>query len=128
MTQGSTKVLALVPDEMQRKMTALERAVIGSLTSCHETVELVQHLRWEGYSVVLLPATLPSQEWWNIWGVVNTMERRPSILVYAVRSDFQTWSGILEAGGFDVVVAPFTQHKLQEAISAATHDYEMRTT
>jgi len=82
----------------------------------------------EGYAVVLLPATLPSQEWWNICGVVNTMERRPSILIYAVRSDFPTWSDILEAGGFDVVVAPFTQHKLQEAISAAAHDYEMRTT
>src|SRR5260370_42328053 len=84
MTEGSTKVLALVPDEMQPKMAALERAVTGSLTSCHETVEFIQHLRCEGYPVVLLPVTLPSQEWWNIWGVVNTMERRPSILVYAV--------------------------------------------
>src|SRR5882724_6026702 len=102
MTEGSTKVLALVPDEMQPRMATLGRAVTGSLTSCHETVEFVQHLRLEGYAVVLLPATLPSQEWWNICGVVNTMERRPSILIYAVRSDFPTWSDILEAGGFDV--------------------------
>jgi len=33
------------------------------------------------------------------------------------------WTSVLDAGGFDVIVAPFTKEKLRAAISAAIGDF-----
>lgn len=126
MTEDVTKILALIPDQMQPQMEELESAATGRLTCCHKMPTFVQHLGRFAYAVVLLPATLLSQEWWSVWRVINTLEQRPSILIYVLHSDFRTWSGILEAGCFDVVVAPFTHQKLQAAISAAANDFNVR--
>jgi AmiR/NasT family two-component response regulator len=126
MTEDATKILALIPKQMQPQMEELESAVTGPLTCCHDMLTLEQHLGRVAYAVVLLPAPLLSQEWWNVWRVINTLEQRPSILIYVLHSDFRTWSGILEAGCFDIVVAPFTHQKLRAAISAAANDFNVR--
>ena len=45
---------------------------------------------------------------------------KPAILVYAHAANFQLWSGVLEAGGYDVIVEPLTDEKLMEALLRAS--------
>ena len=124
---GLVNVLALIPHEMQSRMAELEPAVSGELTTCTQTDKFIQCSRDRSYSVVLVPDSLPAHEWWNVWGQLTTMDPQPSILVYALSSDFPMWSGVLETGGFDVIVAPFTKAKLREAITLATEYFEQRS-
>ena len=119
-------VLALIPSEMQGRMGALERAVSGKLTTCAHTDEFIQCSRDSNYSVALVPDSLPAQEWWSVWGQLSTMDPRPSILVYALSSDFPMWSGVLETGGYDVITAPFSEAKLHAAITSAAEYCEQR--
>ena len=83
--------------------------------------QLDPHIRsGEQYEVVLLPASLPNtDDWWTIWGDVAMLRPKPAILVYAHSATFQLWSGVLEAGGYDVIVEPFTDQKLMEALLRA---------
>jgi FixJ family two-component response regulator len=121
-------VLALIPHEMQLKMRDLRRAVAGTLTICGNADDFAQHSRERIYAVALVPASLPTQEWWSLWGLLSTMEPQPSILVYTLSSDFPMWSGVLEAGGFDVLVAPFTKAKLRTAVESAAKYFHQRPT
>ncbi len=120
MTENSIgDILALVPYEMQRNMPHLRSTVVGVLTICDNIDDFAKHSREKIYAVALIPASLPTHEWWTLWGLLSTMEPQPSILVYTLTSDFPMWSGVLEAGGFDVLVAPFTEAKVLEAIESA---------
>jgi FixJ family two-component response regulator len=120
-------VLALIPYDMQGRMEELERAVSGKLTTRAQTGAFIQCSRDRNYSVVLVPDSLPTHEWWSVWGQLTTMDPQPSILVYALSSDFPMWSGVLETGGFDVIVAPFAEAKLREAIMLAAEYFEQRS-
>ena len=116
-------VLAFVPRQMQAYMEQLEVAAPGNLSRVASIEELVHASAEKPFAVALIPASATtSEQWWSIWGCVNAMEPKPAILVYAVRSDFAMWSSVLEAGGYDVVVAPFTAEKLRSAIKAAAAD------
>jgi hypothetical protein len=88
--------------------------------------QLTPHIReGEVYQVVLLPASLPNTEdWWTIWGELSMLSPRPVILVYAPTASFQLWSGVLEAGGHDVVVEPLTDAKLKDALLRAAESYD----
>ena len=119
-------VLALIPFEMRGRMRELERAVSGELTTCVHTDEFIQCSRDRSYAVALISDSLPTHEWWAVWGQLTTMDPRPSILVYALSSDFQMWSGVLETGGFDVIVTPFSEKKLRKAITLAAQYFEQR--
>ncbi|NYF53477.1 hypothetical protein [Tunturiibacter gelidoferens] len=129
MTENSTgDVLALIPYDMQRSMRYLVNAVVGVLTICDNADDFAQHSRQKIYAVALIPASLPTQEWWTLWGLLSTMEPQPSILVYTLSSDFPMWSAVLEAGGFDVLVAPFTEVNLRTAVESATNYFYQRLT
>ncbi len=79
----------------------------------------------EAYHVVLLPASLPNTEdWWAIWGELSMLSPRPVILVYSPTASFQLWSGVLEAGGYDVIVEPLTDAKLKDALLRAAESYD----
>jgi FixJ family two-component response regulator len=127
MTENPTgDVLALIPYDLQRNMWRLGNAVVGVMTICGNADDFAQRSREMIYAVALIPASLPTPEWWALWGLLSTMEPQPSILVYTRSSDFQMWSGVLEAGGFDVVVAPFTEAKLKKAIESAKDYFYQR--
>jgi FixJ family two-component response regulator len=129
MTKSSIgDVLALIPYEMRRNMRKLRGAVAGELTICRNADDFAQNSREKIYAVVLIPASLPTHEWWSLWGLLSTMEPQPSILVYTLSSDFPMWSGVLEAGGFDVLVAPFTEAKLRGAVESAAIYFHERPT
>lgn len=125
-TVTSPEILALIPDQLAAEMTGLRSATRTHLAWCSEMGTFLQHLSQGVHAVVLVPAILSSQEWFRIWGVVNTLDQQPTILIYALRTDFQLWTGILEAGTFDVVVAPFTHETLEAALSAAAEDFDQR--
>jgi len=115
------RVLAVAATEMHERL----RRQISSfgmvpVVVC-SAVELAFHIRTgERYQVVLLPASLPNaDDWWAIWGDLAMLTPKPAILVYAQNATFQLWSGVLEAGGYDVIVEPLTDDKLEEALLRA---------
>jgi DNA-binding NtrC family response regulator len=118
---GQIRILAVAAVEMQEKL----RRQISSFgmipVLVNSAAQLAPHIRaGEEYQVVLLPASLPNTEdWWAIWGDVAMLSPKPAILVYAHSATFQLWSGVLEAGGYDVIVEPLTDEKLKEALLRA---------
>jgi DNA-binding NtrC family response regulator len=120
------RVLAIAAAEMQEAL----QEQISSFGMVPEVVttaqQLATHIRaGERYQVVLLPATLPNTEdWWAIWGDVAMLRPKPAVLVYAHTATFQLWSGVLEAGGYDVIVEPLTDEKLKEALQRAAEGAE----
>lgn len=130
---AAANTLALIPHGMQVYMEELEAAAPGSLKQYATVENLVHHSGGEAgeplYSVALIPAAgLSPEEWWTLWGFLQNMDPRPSILVYALRSDFGMWSSVLDSGGFDVILAPFTANKLRHAIFSASAEFHRRKT
>ena len=78
------------------------------------------------FHVALLPAALPDSDWWALWGSISLLNPRPALLVYAQTADFQLWAGVLEAGGYDVIVEPFTDREIQGAVLRAAASFEER--
>ena len=122
---GQIRILAVVSAEMQEQVRRqiLSFGMVPVLVS--RAAQLGPHLRaGEIYQVVLLPASLPNTEdWWAIWGELVLLSPKPAILVYAPTATFQLWSGVLEAGGYDVIVEPLTDAKLKEALLRAAESY-----
>jgi DNA-binding NtrC family response regulator len=77
------------------------------------------------FSVAILPATLPDGIW-ALWGQLQLMNPRPEILICAFNADFQTWSGVLEAGGHDVLADPFSAEELHTAVVRAEQTFGQR--
>jgi DNA-binding NtrC family response regulator len=126
-TPEKLRILAVVAAEMQdeirRQLTSfgMVPTLVGRAT------ELAHQTRnGEIYHVVLLPAALPrTDEWWTIWGELVMLSPKPAMLVYAQTATFQLWSGVLEAGGYDVIVEPLTDEKLKDAILRAAETSEV---
>ena len=103
-------MLALVPAEMQgqiRRQLAPLGVTIDFISKAAEVSQLA--LSRTPYHVALLPAALPDNGWWSVWGEIALLNPRPEILVYAHYATFELWSGVLEIGGYDVIVEPFTE-------------------
>jgi hypothetical protein len=58
--------------------------------------------------------------------VLGLLNRLPAILVYAREATFQLWSGVLESGGYDVIVEPISDEELQGAVLRAAKSFEER--
>jgi DNA-binding response OmpR family regulator len=121
------RMLALVPLEMQgqiRRQLASLGVVVDFVSKAVEMSQLALSRR--SYHVALLPAELPDNGWWSLWGEITLLNPRPEILVYAHKATFQLWSGVLEIGGYDVIVEPFTEEELQGAVTRAARSFEER--
>ena len=109
--------------EIRRHLTSLDVSPV--FISCAD--ELGNFVRnGEIYQVAILPASLPDMDWWTIWGELALLDHRPAILVYARTVTFQLWAGVLEAGGYDVIVEPFTREKLRDAVLRAARSFEQQ--
>lgn len=122
--EPSMSVLACVSQDVR---AAFEQKAVGLDLYFIENASQVRGLVRQGhvFSVAILPATLPEAGIWALWGQIRLLNPRPEILVYAPGADFQTWSGVLEAGGHDVVSEPFSSEELRCSIAkaeAAFHD------
>jgi DNA-binding NtrC family response regulator len=121
------RMLALVPVEMQaqiRRQLASLGVIVDFVSRAVEVSQLALSRR--SYQVALLPAVLPDNGWWSLWGEITLLNPRPEILVYAHKATFELWSGVLEIGGYDVIVEPFTEEELQRAVTRAARSFEER--
>lgn len=124
---SEVRLLALAPLQMQgqiRRQLAPLGVTIDFVSRAAEVSHLVLHRA--PYQVALLPAVLPDNGWWSLWGEIAVLNPRPEILVYAHRASFQLWSGVLEMGGYDVIVEPFTEDELQQAVTRAAQSFAER--
>jgi len=122
------RILAFAAADMQetirRRLAPIDADVVFINRSTD--VSHLIHTR-ESYDVALLPASLPDTAWWVLWGEISLLNPRPAILVYTTAATFQLWSGVLEAGGYDVIVEPFTDEELQGAVLRAARSFELRS-
>jgi DNA-binding NtrC family response regulator len=127
-TRNQVRILAIVASEAQSELERQLNSLDMSPVFIHHTAQLRQYVHHdEIYQVALLPAALPEElDWWTLWGELGLLTLRPAILVYAQAATFQLWSGVLEAGGYDVVVEPFTRDKLREAVLRAAMSFEQQ--
>jgi DNA-binding NtrC family response regulator len=121
------RLLALAPLQMQgqiRRQLAPLGVTIDFVSKATDVSHLVLHRAL--YQVALLPAVLPDNGWWSLWGEIAVLNPRPEILVYAHSASFRLWSGVLEMGGYDVIAEPFTDDELQQAVSRAAQSFAER--
>jgi DNA-binding NtrC family response regulator len=118
------RLLAIASPEMGKTITR-SLTPIGIKPRCVSVAVEVTHLVSEGFifEVVLIPAALPDGEWWAIWGELCLLNPRPEILVYTRSPTFQLWTGVLELGGYDLIVEPFSARQLQEAVLRAAQSF-----
>ena len=121
------RVLGLAPKGMQGQLRR-QLAPLGAALVFIERASDLSSMTRDGapYHVALLPAALPDNDWWALWGAISLLTPRPALLVYAHTASFQLWSGVLEAGGYDVIVEPFTDHEIQHAVLRAAESFEER--
>jgi DNA-binding NtrC family response regulator len=121
------RILAVLTSDIEGKIRRQLNSLDMSPIFINRADELGHFVRnGEVYQVALLPASLPDMDWWTIWGDIALLDYRPAILVYAHTASFQLWSGVLEAGGYDVIVEPFTLEELKEAVLRAAKSFEQQ--
>ncbi len=114
------QVLAMAPIELQESLVSqlnLSRIAVTFIQQVDELRALVREGR--AYDVALLPADTCDTNWWQLWGELNLLAKRPAILVYAQRCDFELWSSVIESGGYDIVSLPLERRILVRAIVQA---------
>jgi FixJ family two-component response regulator len=110
--------------DLARQLEALDIRLI-CLESAADVVRAIEGQ--ETFEVAIVPATLPDAEWWPLWGELCLLNPRPAILVYSQTVPFQLWSGVLEAGGYDVIPEPFSDREIQQAILRAARSFRQRS-
>jgi len=121
------RILAILTSDIEGRIRRQLNSLDLSPIFISHADELGHYVRnGEVYQVALLPASLPDMDWWTIWGDLALLDQKPAILVYAHTASFQLWSGVLEAGGYDVIVEPFTLEKLKEAVLRAAKSFEQQ--
>lgn len=127
MTQRHSELRVLVAGpphvqaEFRRKLADLHAAF---LFVCR-TSDLSQLVRnRELVHVVVLPTALQKVDWWALWNEICLLNPRPALLIYAHTASFQLWSSVLESGGYDVIVEPFSGEELQGAVLRAERSLE----
>jgi DNA-binding NtrC family response regulator len=126
-THETVRLLALVSAEMQRELRRRLAPIMVTPVFIERAAELSHITRDQAYfHVAFVPAALPDADWWALWGSISLMNPRPALLVYAQTANFQLWSGVLESGGYDVIVEPFTDREIQGAVLRAAASFEER--
>ena len=121
------RILAVVPTyrraEIARQLAPLNANLLFVRHSAEASAAIREN---DVFQVALLPASLTDTDWWELWGALALLNARPAILVYAREATFQLWSGVLELGGYDVIVEPFSDEELQRAVLRAAQSFDER--
>ena len=119
------RILLVIPAERRREITRQLQPLNAELVFADPSGPTEGGIKEDDiFQVAILPATLTDTAWWKLWGVLGVLNRRPAILVYAREATFQLWSGVLESGGYDVVVEPFSDAQIQNAVLQAAQSFE----
>jgi DNA-binding NtrC family response regulator len=123
-TANRVRLLAVIPSAGNLELWEEVQLLNFETIFVDRVEDLGRYVRdGETYDVALLPASLPDLDCWTVWGELGLLDRRPAVLVYAQTASFQLWSGVLEAGGYDVLVAPFTHERIKESVLRACRSF-----
>jgi len=121
------RVLAVVSGEMGATLSRQLAPLGVSLVRIGRAGEISRLISsGDMFSVAILPVTLSSAEWWAIWGELCLLNPRPAILVYARTATFELWTSVLDLGGYDIIVEPFSERGIQEAVLRAAQSFRDR--
>ena len=127
LSSARLRILVVVPAgrrrEIARQLLPLDAHLVFAEPSGQTDVAINPD---DIFQVAILPAALADRAWWTLWGVLELLSNRPAILVYAREATFQLWSGVLESGGYDVVVDPFSGEEIRSAVLQAAQSFEER--
>ena len=119
------RILLVMPADRRREITRQLLPLNAKLVFADPSGETEERIKEDDvFQVAILPATLTDTAWWKLWGVLGLLNKRPAILVYAREATFQLWSGVLESGGYDVVVEPFSDAEIRNAVRRAAESFE----
>ena len=121
------RILLVMPEERRREIGRQLQPLNADLVFADPSGQTVEEIKEDDvFQVALLPATLTDLAWWKIWGLLGVLQNRPALLVYAREASFQLWSGVLEAGGYDVIVEPYSDLQIRNAVSQAARSFDER--
>ena len=127
-TSAHLRILLVIPAERRREITRQLQPLNPELVFADPSGQAEAGIKEDDiFQVAILPATLTDTAWWKLWGMLGVLNKRPAILVYAREASFQLWSGVLESGGYDVIVEPFTDSEIRNAVRQAAESFEERT-
>ena len=121
------RILLVIPAERRREITRQLQPLNAELVFADPSGRTEEGIKEDDiFQVAILPATLTDTAWWKLWGVLGVLNERPAILVYAREASFQLWSGVLESGGYDIIVEPFSDAEIHNAVRQAAENFEER--
>lgn len=121
------RILLVIPAERRREITRQLQPLNAELVFADPSGQTEEGIKEDDiFQVAILPATLTDTAWWKLWGVLGVLNERPAILVYAREASFQLWSGVLESGGYDIIVEPFSDAEIHNAVRQAAENFEER--
>lgn len=125
---ANLRILLVIPAEQRREITRQLQPLNAELVFADPSGQTQEGIKEDDvFQVAILPATLTDIAWWKLWGMLGVLHKRPAILVYAREATFQLWSGVLESGGYDVIVEPFTDAEIRNVVRQAAESFEERT-
>jgi DNA-binding NtrC family response regulator len=124
-THNELRVLVVAPAAVQVEFQRLLAGLNATLIFVRRASDVSQLVpKQELFHVALLPPLTPEADWLALWNEICLLNPRPALLVYAHSANFHLWSAVLESGGYDVIVEPFTDEELQGAILRAARSLE----
>lgn len=121
------RILLVIPVERRREITRQLQPLNAELVFAHPSGQIDEGIKEDDiFQVAILPATLNDTAWWKLWGVLGVLNKRPAILVYAREATFELWSGVLESGGYDVILEPFSDTEIRNAVQQAAENFDER--
>jgi hypothetical protein len=121
------RILLVMPAERRPEISRQLEPLNAELVFADPSGETERAIQEDDiFQVAILPATLTDTSWWKLWGMLGVLRRCPAVLVYAREATFQLWSGVLESGGYDVIVEPFSDLEIRDAVWQAAESFEER--
>jgi DNA-binding NtrC family response regulator len=122
------RILAVIPPEKRREIARQLAPLKADVLFLGHSSEAAAAIEEDDvFQVALLPASLSDTGCWELWGLLAFLDPRPALLVYAREASFQLWSRVLESGGFDVILEPFSDEELQDAVRRAAKSFSERS-
>ena len=125
--RSEVRLVAFAPVEMHVRIRRLLASIGVAVDFISHAAELSHLARQNSYQVALLPASLADAGWWSLWGELSLLHPQPAVLVYAHTASFQLWADVLEVGGHDLILDPFTNEELQGAVLRAAKSFRERS-
>ena len=118
------RVIGLLTGPLERRLREILQRQGVHIDFAHDSAQVSAMAQNSSqYEVAIVPADPPSGEWLRLCHELTALKPRPSILVSCKRDTFSAWAQTLDAGGFGVIIEPYTYEGLQTAIQGAVDHF-----